>query len=422
MSSRALGLGGGAAPQQQQGETGYQPPLHGNNPHGQGTAITGDFLPSSELPYSGDPTGGEGCPDPTDCEEVVIGRSRGEKNNPYHGHVTILSVLGNEFPPGGVDTGPGESESFSPLGVFFGPLCAGSGGAICLGALEANSETTQNSSKNSFEFVRLNSNSPFGQAGVSLFRSEGNIEEDQNCQRSEGSSSAARVSASQNEDVSNGAEPRQNGGFELRVLSSSAESQACNNSAPTQTNESSVFNSASTERRFTFSSARMRRCSTSSSSRSSATPMTRTATARHVHQAPVPYGVREAFNVFILPFFLPDPVAASQRGINGEDGPLALIKATVAASESHAVAPPAPTTPSTPGSGTVAGAVGGQPGAGPSGQEAPGGPVSREARPGDEDLAFTGSDVLILGLIGIGLVMAGLATTRRAVRHRRATV
>jgi hypothetical protein len=125
------------------------------------------------------------------------------------------------------------------------------------------------------------------------------------------------------------------------------------------------------------------------------------------------YGVREALSLFVL-----------ELGGNS-----ALLKATAAGAESHAVAPPGggtPTTPTTPGGG--AGGQRGRQGGGPGGGQGdlgpggPGGPVSTEAGPGTGDLAFTGANVLILGLIGTGLVIAGLVTTRRAVRHRRATV
>jgi hypothetical protein len=410
---QGLGLGGqsgGAAPRQEEG-TGYQPPLHGTNPHGQGTVGTGDFLPDSELPYAGDPTGEESG------EEVVIGRSRGEKTNPYHGHVTILSVFGNEI--AGVDTGPGESEEFNPLNaLLLAEICAESEGALCLGILEAESETTENSSQNHFRFFGFSSNSEFGHLGVNLFESNGNIEEDQTCQRSEGNSEAAHISAGQNGDVSNSASPRlESDGFEAKVASSSAESQACNNSAPTQTNDSSVFefngedvSSCEDETLFDFGLVAFI-CNADDTN----------GVGEEVQQAPVPYGVREAFNVFVLPFFLfPDEVAASEREIEGN--PLALIKATVAASESHAVAPPVPPTiPTTPGTAGVGGQAG-QQGGGPEDQGGgPNGPVATTAGPGTGDLAFTGTDVLILGLIGAGLVMAGLTATRLAVRKRRAT-
>jgi hypothetical protein len=416
-----LGGGGGAAPAQgEEDPNKYQPPLHGDNPHGQGTVGTLDVLPSSELPYSGDPAGGpaggDGCEDPRDCEEVVIGRSRGEKENPYHGHVTILALFGNEI--AGIDTEPGQSDEFGPLNPVLTPICTGSQGVLCLGILQAKSETTDNSSKNHFQFFGFSSQSQLGRGGISLFESNGNIEEDQNCQRSEGNSSAAHVSASRN--GTNGTETRQTDGFDAAVASSSAKSEACNNAAPTQTNESSILLIdgeeviAPCEEETLFSLGIFALgCSNDDTN----------GEGEQVQQAPVPYGVREAFNFFLVPLFLGEESVASRQT---EDGPLALLKLTVAASESHAKAPPKPpelqpTPPSGP-AGAGAGGQAGQQGGAPAGEEGPGGPVAEAAGPGRPDLAFTGSDLLIVGLIGIGLVMAGLATSRIAVRHRRATV
>jgi hypothetical protein len=412
-----LGGGGGAAPAQgEEDPNKYQPPLHGDNPHGQGTVGTADFLPSTELPYSGDPTGGEPSPD-GDGEEVVVGRSRGEKTNPYHGHVTILALFGEEV--AGIDTGPGESEEYGPLIPLTEPVCEESQGVLCLGILQAESETTDNSSKNHFRFFGFSSNSQLGHAGISLFESNGNIEEDGTCQRSEGNSEIAHVSGGPN--GTNGTETRQTGGFDAAVASSSAKSEACNNSAPTQTNDSSIL-LIDGEERFTPCEEETLvnlglialGCSNDDTN----------GEGELVQQAPVPYGVREAFNLFLVPFFLFEDSAASERQI--EDTPLAFLKVTGAASESHAVAPPKPpekqpTPPSGPaGAGGQAGQQGAGP-AGPAGEEGPGGPVAEEAGPGRPDLAFTGSDLLIVGLIGMGLVVAGLATSRLAVRHRRAT-
>jgi hypothetical protein len=87
---------------------GYQPPLHGTNPHGQGTVITGDLAPTGQRPLSGNPSGGQ--PQPQNNEEIVVGRARGEKDGSgYHGHITIAALLGNELV--GVDTRPGQSAS-----------------------------------------------------------------------------------------------------------------------------------------------------------------------------------------------------------------------------------------------------------------------------------------------------------------------
>ena len=140
-------------------------------------------------------------------------------------------------------------------------------------------------------------------------------------------------------------------------------------------------------------------------------------------QTDEPYGVREAFTLFVG-LFCPDCDFSTRGLLEPPEEETAFLKLTLAASESHAVAPPAAPTPATPGSGTVAGAVAGQPGAGPGGQgdDDGGGPAAEEAGPGTGELAFTGSAVLTLALIGACLVVAGLTASRQAVRHRRTTV
>ena len=45
-----------------------EPPLHGTNPHGQGSVAVVDISPNATRPFSGDPTG------QSDSEDVVVGR------------------------------------------------------------------------------------------------------------------------------------------------------------------------------------------------------------------------------------------------------------------------------------------------------------------------------------------------------------
>ncbi|MGH2955433.1 MAG: hypothetical protein ACRDL6_00355 [Solirubrobacterales bacterium] len=407
------GGGGGALPVQQQNGTGYQPPLHGGNPHGQGTAATVDILPSRDLPYSGDPDGFEGdepmgAPeDLENGEEVVVGRSRGEQNNPYHGHVTVLALFGQEF--AGVDTNEGESEEFNPLNqLVLDAICSGSGGLICLGVLNAESQTSSTGSQNHFSAVSLSGggaiDSRSGRLGVAVLESNGNIEQDSSCQRAHGDSQVLHVGG--------GLDSRE---LSVSVLGSSADSEACNNGTSSQTNDShlleingeGVFPFCEGEELinvFVFALA----CNADDTN----------GVGEAVQQAPVPYGVREALSVFVLPFFDNGDVR-----VDGEDGPLALLKGTVSASESHAVAPPAPgvaapaqqPAPALQGQGAPAG----QAKAGGPGAEA--GPAAAEAQPGDGGrLAFTGVDVILvilmgLGLLGGGLAIAGVARSRQVI-------
>lgn len=395
-----LGGGGGGLPQlQQEEEPSYQPPLHGGNPHGQGTAATVDVLPNSQLPYSGDPDGFEGDDpmgseeDVQNGEEVVIGRSRGEQNNPYHGHVTILALFGQEIV--GIDTDEGESEEFNPLNqLILDEICAGSGGALCLGVLNAESQTTSTGSQNHFSAVSVNSDSDLGSLQASVLESNGNIEQDSTCQRAHGDSQAVGVFA--------GGEP---GEASIGVAGSSADSEACNDGTSSQTNDSHLLE-INEEGVLPFCEGEELinlvllavACNADDTN----------GVGEAVQQAPVPYGVREAASVFVLPFFLLAPE---------EDLPLALLRATGAASESHAVAPPASAAGPTPTAVTPAPAVQGQQGQGGAGgqQQAgggaggEGGPAGAEAQPGGEGLPFTGVDVLLVILMGLGLLGAGLA-------------
>ncbi len=106
----------------------YQPVLHGSNPHGQGTVATVDLAPTDTRPLSADPTGaGDAAPNK---EEVILGRARGEQraDGTFHGHITILSVAGNEIL--GVDTNPGQSHAgpLDPLQTMvLDNLCTSSG-------------------------------------------------------------------------------------------------------------------------------------------------------------------------------------------------------------------------------------------------------------------------------------------------------
>jgi hypothetical protein len=197
-----------------------QPPLHGDNPHGQGTVGVIDVNPSSERPLSGDPDGGDSG------EDIVIGRARGEQvKGAYHGHITILALLGNELL--GVDTAPGETKNgpLQPLqaGVL-DPLCANTEGQVCLSVLTANSKTTATGSQNDFAVARA---SILG-LGVNAASSQGVIGETATCQTATGQSEAANVAAG--------------GGTAIaQVAKSTSTSKSCKNQAPQTANSSVVI-------------------------------------------------------------------------------------------------------------------------------------------------------------------------------------
>ena len=171
---------------------GYQPPLHGSGPHGQGTVGVVDLSPGGTRPLSPNPSGSQ--PQPQDNEDVVIGRARGEQDaQGYHGHITVVALLGNELV--GVDSRPGQSVT-GPLeavqqGVL-NNLCSTS--QVCLTVLQADSTTTANSSSNKFAVTRAEVGGPTGiNAGAA--ESQGNLSQDANCQTATGSSSVANVRA-----------------------------------------------------------------------------------------------------------------------------------------------------------------------------------------------------------------------------------
>ena len=81
-----------------------EPPLHGTNPHGQGSVAVVDISPTAQRP--------SGRSDrQSDSEDVVVGRARGEQraDGSYHGHITVAALFGNEI-LGGADTNAGESK------------------------------------------------------------------------------------------------------------------------------------------------------------------------------------------------------------------------------------------------------------------------------------------------------------------------
>jgi hypothetical protein len=382
------------------GNGNYQPPLNGSNPHGQGSVAIGDVTPSDTVPLSGDPAGGSGA----DQEEIVVGRSRGEQNadGSYHGHITILALFGNELL--GVDTGPGETANgpLEPLQAqLLDQICTQTNNALCLEVLKADSETTSSGSTNSFAVLNASVGGANG-INAKVASSNGNISSDGTCQTAHGDDNVADASV---------------GGDALTadVAQANSDSQACSNGTSSETHSSKVIQlngtdipvpcgSGSPDTEFTPLAPLVTAVCNADDTNGAGEPGSQTSPT---------YGVREALSLFVL-----------ELGGNS-----ALLKATAAGAESHAVAPPGggtPTTPTTPGGG--AGGQRGRQGGGPGGGQGdlgpggPGGPVSTEAGPGTGDLAFTGANVLILGLIGTGLVIAGLVTTRRAVRHRRATV
>jgi LPXTG-motif cell wall-anchored protein len=164
-----------------------QPPVHGSDPHAQGGVAVVDLNPSNERPLGSKPDG-------TDSgEDAIVGRARGEKTGgAYHGHITILTLLGQEV--AGVDTAQGETKNgpLQPIQAgILDPLCANTAQQVCLSVLTADSTTSATMSDNDFAVARA---SVLG-LGVGAAESHGIITEDANCQTSTGASRVANVSA-----------------------------------------------------------------------------------------------------------------------------------------------------------------------------------------------------------------------------------
>jgi hypothetical protein len=276
-----------------------QPPLHGTNPHGQGTDVVADLNPSSERPLDGKPDGsGSG-------EDIVVGRARGEKDagGKFHGHITIAALFGHEL--AGVDTAPGETKAGPLQGLQTGvldPLCQATGGApqgVCLSLLVANSKTTTSASANDFAVARA---SLLG-LNVGAAESSGAIAEDAKCQTSSGTAKVADVHTS--------------GGVIAQVSHSSSTSKSCTGQAPVVTNTSEVINLGGTGVPLPAPGC------------ANGTPDTETGIPGllpiicNAEEIVGAAGVREALDVFAL-----------------QTGSTSLLKATTAASESLSVAPP----------------------------------------------------------------------------------
>jgi hypothetical protein len=170
--------------------TGYQPPLHGTNSHGQGTVAAVDLAPSGKRPLSGTPSGSGDAGQ--DREEVVVGRSRGEvgADGKKHGHITIAALLGNELL--GVDTTEGQTGAgpLESVQTVLDQICTGT--QICLTVLQADSSTTASSSQNRFAVATASIGGPGGiTAGAA--ESNGSVTDSGNCRTSAGGSRIANA-------------------------------------------------------------------------------------------------------------------------------------------------------------------------------------------------------------------------------------
>jgi hypothetical protein len=384
----AQGDGGSAAPATgSPGEgSGYQPPLHGSDPHGQGTDAAADLSPSTDTPLPGDPADGD--------EEVVVGDSQGSQDSggAYHGNVTLLWLLGTPIVQ--VQTDPGESRDgpLQPLQDGLDNLCSSSNDQLCLTVLGMHSTSDGSGSQNSFELLGAHLGGKEG-VNVDALRSNGNISNDSSCQTAHGDSSVADATAG-GKDVAH-------------VLNGSSDSTACSDGSQSVNQDSQVLQLFGQDIPIPAPG-----CAdgTPNEEFTSLSPLVGTvcnADDQNNGQTSAPYGVREALTVFAL--------------ISGDSS---LLKATTTGPESHAVAPaattnPPPAGPGTGQQGTQGGAGQGGNGGGNRGVSGGGGGAAGQAVPGNGALAFTGADLLGLGLVGAALILGGLALTTTGRGYRR---
>jgi hypothetical protein len=380
-------IGGGS-------DSGTDAPAAGGSTGGsaQGTVAEVDVNPSQSSDG-----GGDGL---LDGPEATVGQSGA--SNPddtgYNGHVTILGLLGEEIL--GVDTKEGETahSPLQPVQDILDEVCAGSGEAVCLEVLVSDSSSDGSSSVNDFGVARADLSLGGESISAGAAESSASLSEDENCQTAAAGSELARA------DVL--------GIVDAHVLQSAVQSIACNGGAGnSQTSDSKVVEV-------------------------------------NGNSVPLPGGCEggttdAGFSILGLVSVscnadaggATDVSVSGSRESVGVDavGDPALATATGPAAAGSAAAPgdgtPGGEVPSDPSDdGTTGGP--GAPGDGddtttadgPGGADAPGaGPVSGGARPGDGRLAFTGENLGLLALIGVGLVGIGAVVAMSRPRRRTAS-
>ncbi len=391
-SGAASGSGGGTVTPDAGNPPAYTPPLHGTEPHGQGTDAVADFTPGTSTPISGDPGQGD--------EEVIAGDSRGQQNGDgtYHGRVTLLYLLGTPILQVTSDPGQSNDGPFQPVQDGLDQVCSASGNQLCLTLLSQHSSSTGNSSSNSQEVLGAHVGGPGG-INADVLTSHGNISDDGTSQTAHGDSGVAKANV---------------GPLTLDALEGNSDSSASSGSSSV-TQNSTVLNVAGFGLPIPAAGCDNGTANTNFTPLSPLLSMVCNASDSNGNQTDSPYGVREALTLFAL--------------VSGDSS---LLKVGTAGPETHAVAPSTATTPpgggTPPATGGTQGAVGkggnhaGNGNGGDNGGAAGNGPAAGTAAPGIGTLAFTGADLLVLGLIGGALILGGLTLTATAGRRHRRTI
>jgi hypothetical protein len=367
-----LGLG-----QSGVGNVGGAPAGTPGNPHAQGTVGAVDVQ---------SPSGAEAL---LGSEEAVVGRSGAQQNDDgsYQGGVTILGLLGEEIL--GVKTSEGEDAHtpLQPIQNVLNQVCDGSQGTLCLSVLVADSSSGPNGSSNDFGVLRANSNLGGKSTSAGVAESSGNLTEDGNCQTATASSGVARADVLEVLGV--------------RILQSEASDTACNDGTTSQSGDGTVA-------------------------------------SVNGDDLPLPAGCDGAVNggqqIATVAGVSCNAAAAdgdrSAAGVDVLPGSDIAGNGTAASSSTGAEAPAGTSkdgdddTPAGSGDDDTPGANGpGGPGAGDDTSTSAGGgagSAAGESQAGNGGtLAFTGANLTMLALIGLGLVALGIGIASRRPRAAR---
>jgi hypothetical protein len=393
------------------------PTISGTDPHATGTVLDAnvDIV---------DLTPGE--------EDVIVGESSGEQDSSgaYHGRVVPVSALGLGVAVIETDEGESATSPLMPINDLLDEICAGSGNNVCLNALQFSSDTTGSGSENTFSAA--NANLLNGVVETGLLESEGSINEAGGCQTASSSSGSSL-------GIGNGA-------FTVEALQSSSDSQACNDGSRSAAGDSEVLNLDELD---ALDPLELLGCSSTAVDDEFGIPVVLEGVCNgddtNGAQAEAPYNTRRALGIDVLPGL--EAIVPGATGLLGVNGSTSESLAEAPGDEgpecpdpgnpdcppvdecpdpSNPDCPdgpdgtddacPDPDNPDCPGIEVAAdNPSGGDDAGGPGG---PGGPSGDS--PGDDNLAFTGADMGLLGAIGLGVMAIGLALMALADRRRRA--
>ena len=170
-------------------------------------------------------------------DEVAVGRSRATQDDDgnYHGEVTILSVFGIEIPLFETRaTDEGESDD-GPLGDLNGALdgvCSDTEGGLCLNVLDVDSDTRGNGTDNSFAALEAGAQLGDESIAADALTSDASISDDGETQTSEAASEGAGLQADSGTLDQSG---------ELHVLDSATSSSASRDGSTSNDSDSAAL-------------------------------------------------------------------------------------------------------------------------------------------------------------------------------------